>query len=152
MNKYLLIALFAMAALVSCLVLKHERDGLIGSLEASNARVAQLESDATSAALALQARDALDKKQYEEMTNAKNENEGLRAQLSAGTKRLLVRANCPKQLPTVAGTTSVDDGAEPALTAVAGQDYLRLREQIIVTEAQLAGLREYIRQVVQVVK
>lgn len=152
MNKYLLIALFAMAALVSGLVLRHERDELIGSLEASKARVAQLESDAASAALALQARDALDKKQYEEMTNAKNENEGLRALLSAGTKRLLVRANCPKQLSTVAGTTSVDDGAESALTAVAGQDYLRLREQIIVTEAQLAGLKEYIRQVVQVVK
>lgn len=149
MNKYLIIALFTTVAVLVGLNMKNERDGLVARLETSNARVEQLEADAKVAAMALTARDALDKKQYEEMTNAKNENEGLRAQLSVGTKRVLVRATCPKQLPTTTGTTGLDDGAEPTLTTSARQDYLRLREQIIVTEAQLAGLQEYIRQVVK---
>jgi prophage endopeptidase len=151
MNKYLIFAVFALAALIGLLTIKHERDLLVSDLAASSAEVVQLKAQAESARLSLLARDDLDKKNFEEMTNAKNEIEGLRDQLAAGTKRVLVRATCPAVQPST-GTTGVDDAREPALTANAEQDYLRLREQIITTEAQLHGLQEYIRQVVQVVK
>ena len=151
MNKYLIFAVFALAALIVLLAMKHERDQLVSDLAASSAEVVQLKAQAESARQALLARDDLDKKNFEEMTNAKNEIEDLRDQLTAGTKRVLVRATCPAVQPST-GTTGVDDAREPALTANAGQDYLRLREQIVTTEAQLSGLQEYVRQVVQSAK
>ena len=152
MTKYLLIAVFALAALISLLAIKHERDQLVSDLAASSAEVQQLKAQAETARLAVLARDDLDKKNFEEMTNAKNQIEDLRDQLAAGTKRVLVRATCPATVPAAASTSSMDDAREPALSATARQDYLRLREQIVTTEAQLAGLQDYIRQVVQGVK
>ena len=151
MNKYLLIAFFALATLLSGINLKHDRDRLSRELNASTEVVARLEAEALSAHETLVARDELDRKYFEELTYAKNENEKLRADVATGARRLLVRASCPKQPPTLAATTSLDDAREPELTANAGQDYLRLREQIVVTEKQLAGLQEYIRNVVKVV-
>jgi prophage endopeptidase len=152
MTRYLIVALFALAALCAGLWLKHDRERLVSDLEASLTQVAQLKAANESAVQALASRDALDKKYFEEMTYAKNENERLRADVVTGARRLLVRANCRKSVPTAAGATGVDDAREPELTAVAGQDYLRLRDQIITTESQLAGLQEYVRQVVQVRK
>ena len=151
MTKYLLIAVFALAALISLLAIKHERDQLVSDLAASSAEVQQLKAQAETARLAVLARDDLDKKNFEEMTNAKNQIEDLRDQLAAGTKRVLVRATCPAVLSSTR-TTGVDDARSPELTADARQDYLHLREQIVTTEAQLQGLQDYIRQVVQGVK
>ena len=148
MNKYLIFAVFALAALIVLLAMKHERDQLVSDLAASSAEVVQLKAQAESARLAVLARDDLDKKNFEEMTNAKNEIESLRDQLVVGTKRVLVRATCPA-VPAAASPTSVDDARNPEITAAARQDYLRLREQIVTTEAQLQGLQDYIRQVVR---
>ena len=152
MTKYLLIALFAVAAVLGGLVLKSNRDALLREVDQANTQVAQLERRAQQATQALQARDELDKQRFQEMSDAKNQIDTLRDQLAVGTKRVLVRASCPAAVPAATSTTSMDDGAEPALTAHARQDYLRLREQIVATEAQLAGLQDYIRQVVQGVK
>ncbi|MQT93075.1 lysis protein [Pseudomonas helleri] len=152
MTKYLLIALFAVAAVLGGLVLKSNRDALLREVDQANTQVAQLERRAQQATQALQARDELDKQRFQEMSDAKNQIDTLRDQLAVGTKRVLVRASCPAAVPAATSTTSMDDGAEPALTAHARQDYLRLREQIVTTEAQLAGLQDYIRQVVQGVK
>ena len=149
MNKYLIFAVFALAALIVLLAMKHERDQLVSDLAASSAEVVHLKAQAESARQALLARDDLDKKNFEELTNAKNEIEDLRDQLNAGTKRVLVRATCPAAVSATPGPTSVDDAREPELTAVARQDYLRLREQIVTTEAQLQGLQDYVRQFVQ---
>lgn len=149
MNKYLLIALFTTVAVLVGLYMKHERDLLVSDLATASAEVVQLKAQAESARLAVLARDELDKKNFEEMTNAKNEIEDLRDQLNAGTKRVLVRATCPAAVSATPGPTSVDDAREPELTAVARQDYLRLREQIVTTEAQLQGLQDYVRQFVQ---
>lgn len=147
MNRYLIIALFAMAALFGGMWLKHDRDRLVSDLEISSTQLASLKSEIESASQALAARDALDKKYFEEMAHAKNENDRLSADLANGAKRVLVRANCPKSMPTAAGATGVDDAREPELTTVARQDYLRLRDQIITTEGQLKGLQEYVRKV-----
>ena len=152
MTKYLLIALFAVAAVLGGLVLKSNRDALLREVDQANTQVAQLERRAQQATQALQARNELDKQRFQEMSDAKNQIDTLRDQLAVGTKRVLVRASCPAAVPAATSTTSMDDGAEPALTAHARQDYLRLREQIVTTEAQLAGLQDYIRQVVQGVK
>lgn len=148
MTKYLLIALFAVAAVLGGLVLKSNRDALLREVDQANTQVAQLEQQARQATQALQARDDLDKQRFQEMSDAKNQIDSLRDQLAVGTKRVLVRATCPAVL-SATGPTGLDDAKDPALTTAAGQDYLRLREQIVTTEAQLAGLQDYIRQVVQ---
>ena len=152
MTKYLLIALFTTVAVLGGFVLKSNRDALLREIDEANGRVAQLEWQARQATQALQARDELDKQRFQEMSDAKNQIDTLRDQLAVGTKRVLVRASCPAAVPAASGSTSMDDAREPALTADARQDYLRLREQIVTTEAQLAGLQDYIRQVVQGVK
>ncbi len=152
MTKYLLIALFTVVAVLGGFVLKNNRDALLREIDQANTQVARLEQQARQATLALQARDDLDKQRFKEMSDAKNQIDSLRDQLAAGTKRVLVHATCPTAVPAAASTTGLDDGAEPTLTASARQDYLRLREQIVTTEAQLAGLQDYVRQIVQGVK
>lgn len=152
MTKYLVIAVFALAALCAGLWLKHDRDRLVSDFEVSMAQVVALKAEIESASLALAARDALDKKFFEEMTHAKNENDRLSADLASGAKRVLVRASCPKSVPTFAGASGLDDAGATELTADARQDYLRLRAQIITTESQLKGLQEYYRKVAQVPK
>lgn len=149
MTKYLLIALFTVVAVLGGLVLKGNRDALLREIDEANGRVAQLEQQAWQATQALQARDELDKQRFQEMSDAKNQIDSLRDQLAAGTKRVLVRATCPAAVPAATSPTVVDDAGNPALTANARQDYLRLREQIVTTEAQLQGLQDYIRKVVQ---
>lgn len=149
MTKYLLIALFTVVAVLGGLVLKGNRDALLREVDEANGRVAQLEQQARQATQALQARDELDKQRFQEMSDAKNQIDSLRDQLAAGTKRVLVRATCPAAVPAATSTTVLDDAGNPALTANARQDYLRLREQIVTTEAQLQGLQDYIRQIVQ---
>lgn len=149
MNKYLLIAIFTTVAALGGLVLKGNRDALMRQIDEANGRVARLEQQAQQATQALQARDELDKQRFQEMSDAKNQIDNLRDQLAAGTKRVLVRATCPTAVPAAASTSGVDDGADPALTAHSRQNYLRLREQIVTTEAQLQGLQDYVRQIVQ---
>lgn len=151
MTKYLLIALFTVVAVLGGFVLKGSRDALLREIGEAKGRVAQLEQQERQATEALQARDELDKQRFQEMSDAKNQIDSLRDQLVAGTKRVLVRATCPA-VPAAASPTSVDDAGNPEITAAARQDYLRLREQIVTTEAQLQGLQGYVRQVVQGVK
>lgn len=151
MSKYLVIGVFATAALLFGCYLLNDRNRLADELKASRAEVVQLQADAEFAIQTLAARDALDRKYFEEMADAKKENDGLRAAVAAGTSRLLVRATCPK-LPATASSASVDDDTSAELTADARQNYFDLRDQIIETEKQLAGLQEYVRQVVRVVR
>ncbi|MBD8614089.1 lysis protein [Pseudomonas putida] len=146
----MLIVLFTVVALLGGLVLKGNRDALLREIDEANGRVTQLEHQAQQATQALQARDQLDKQRFQEMGDAKNQIDSLRDQLAVGTKRVLVRATCPA-VPASASPTSVDDARNPELTADARQGYLRLREQIVTTEAQLAGLQDYVRQVVRVI-
>lgn len=148
MSKHLIIVLFALAAVLGGVLLKRDMDALQGDVTEARRQVAQLQQQAQQAAQALQARDELDKQRFKEMTDAKHEIDGLRDELAAGTKRVLVRATCPA-VPAVTSSSGVDDARDAELTATAGQDYLRLREQIITTEAQLQGLKDYVRQVVQ---
>lgn len=152
MSKYLIIALFTLVAALGGVLLKRDRDSLRVEIDDARSQVASLQMQVQQASQALRARDELDKKRFQEMTDAKQEIDGLRGELAAGTKRVLVRATCPATMPAATSPTSLDDGAEPELTTTARQDYLRLREQIVTTEAQLAGLQEYVRQVVQGVK
>lgn len=84
---------------------------------------------------------ALDAKYTQELRNAQNTIDQLRADVDAGTKRLSVRAKCVSK---ATGTGSVGDAGTAELDAAARQDYYRLREMISQQDKQVRYLQDYI--------
>ncbi|EAY4619840.1 lysis protein, partial [Salmonella enterica] len=84
----------------------------------------------------------LDARYTKELADANATIESLRADVSAGRKRLQVAATCAK--PTT-GASSMGDGESPRLTADAELNYYRLRSGIDRITAQVNYLQEYIR-------
>ncbi|HGN1247103.1 TPA: lysis protein [Providencia rettgeri] len=83
----------------------------------------------------------LDTKHTTELTNAKAEIDQLRIDVINGTKRLRIKAECPK--PENSSTSSVDASGSPSLARDAEQDYLDLLKQLETLEKQYLGLRDY---------
>ncbi|HHN6389268.1 lysis system i-spanin subunit Rz [Escherichia coli] len=77
-----------------------------------------------------------------ELADANATIESLRADVSAGRKRLQVAATCAK---STTGASSMGDGESPRLTADAELNYYRLRSGIDKITAQVNYLQEYIR-------
>ncbi|EIH9538674.1 lysis protein [Escherichia coli] len=84
----------------------------------------------------------LDARYTKELADANATIESLRADVSAGRKRLQVAATCAK---STAGASSMGDGESPRLTADAELNYYRLRSGIDRITAQVNYLQEYIR-------
>jgi len=145
-KTYLTIAVAALLLLLSIAVLKGQRDSLALQLEMTQMAVNELEQAAMKSKKMLASRDAVDLKYTEELKNAKNENDRLRAAVADGTKRLRVKASCPV-VSRDAGAPGVDDGAEPELTGAAREDYFQLRDRIVASEKRLAGLQAYVKDV-----
>ncbi|MBP4004617.1 lysis protein [Escherichia coli] len=85
---------------------------------------------------------ALDAKYTKELADANATIESLRADVSAGRKRLQVAATCAK---STTGASGMGDGESPGLTADAELNYYRLRSGIDRITAQVNYLQEYIR-------
>ncbi|EBM7133747.1 lysis protein [Salmonella enterica] len=84
----------------------------------------------------------LDARYTKELADANATIETLRADVSAGRKRLQVAATCPK---STAGASGMGDGESPGLTADAELNYYRLRSGIDRITAQVNYLQEYVR-------
>ena len=84
----------------------------------------------------------LDARYTKELADANATIESLRADVSAGRKRLQVAASCAK---STTGASSMGDGESPRLTADAELNYYRLRSGIDKITAQVNYLQEYIR-------
>ncbi|HFW4303856.1 TPA: lysis protein [Salmonella enterica subsp. enterica serovar Yarrabah] len=85
---------------------------------------------------------ALDARYTKELADANATIESLRADVSAGRKRLQVAATCAK---STTGASSMGDGENPRLTADAELNYYRLRSGIDKMTAQVNYLQEYVR-------
>lgn len=85
---------------------------------------------------------ALDAKYTKELADANATIESIRADVSAGRKRLQVAATCAK---STTGASGMGDGESPRLTADAELNYYRLRSGIDKITAQVNYLQEYIR-------
>lgn len=83
----------------------------------------------------------LDTKHTTELTNAKAEIEQLRIDVSNGTKRLRVKAECPSSENS--STSSVDASRPATLARDAEQDYFDLLKQLETLEKQYLGLRDW---------
>ncbi|EFQ1787070.1 lysis protein [Salmonella enterica] len=84
----------------------------------------------------------LDARYTKELADANATIESLRADVSAGRKRLQVSATCPK---STTGASGMGDGESPRLTADAELNYYRLRSGIDKMTAQVNYLQDYIR-------
>ncbi|EBI7721626.1 lysis protein [Salmonella enterica] len=84
----------------------------------------------------------LDARYTKELADANATIESLRADVSAGRKRLQVAATCAK---STTGASGMGDGESPGLTADAELNYYRLRSGIDKMTAQVNYLQEYVR-------
>ncbi|HBH4295197.1 TPA: lysis protein [Escherichia coli] len=139
------------SALVICTIVclswavNHYRDNAIAYKEQRDKKVSELkQATATIADMQQRQRDVaeLDARYTKELADANATIESLRADVSAGRKRLQVAATCAK---STTGASSMGDGESPRLTADAELNYYRLRSGIDRITAQVNYLQEYIR-------
>ena len=86
----------------------------------------------------------LDARYTKELADANATIESLRADVSAGRKRLRVKAVCP-DMHKITAASGVDDGTSPRLTDTAQRDYFTLRKRIETSDKMIRGLQQYIR-------
>ncbi|HFV1035000.1 TPA: lysis protein [Escherichia coli] len=138
-------------ALIICIIVclswavNHYRDNAIAYKEQRDNKASELEkANATIADMRKRQRDVaeLDARYTKELADANATIESLRADVSAGRKRLQVAATCAK---STTGAGSMGDGESPRLTADAELNYYRLRSGIDRITAQVNYLQEYIR-------
>ncbi|HGN1092973.1 lysis protein [Proteus sp. HMSC14B05] len=145
MSKKLLIACAVMMTLLFITV--RWQAGKIDELKESNQSLTVQLSQQVEINKDYQARitrlNQLDIKYTQELASAKNEINTLRDAVSSGSKRVYVKAECPK-----AGTDTTESGsneAAPRLSEATEQDYWRLREMMTENEKQTLYLQDYIR-------
>ncbi|MDY3694567.1 MAG: lysis protein [Proteus mirabilis] len=85
----------------------------------------------------------LDTRHTQELVNAKNEISRLRDDIRNGSRRVYIKANCPKS--TSNPTTSVANATTARPTDTAIRNYWLLRERIAESEQVILGLQDYIR-------
>lgn len=114
---------------------RDQRDKATKNLRLANATIKDMQARQRDVA-------ALDAKYIKELADANATIESLRADVSAGRKRLQVAATCAK---STTGASGMGDGESPRLTADAELNYYRLRSGIDRITAQVNYLQEYIR-------
>ncbi|EKR1446175.1 lysis protein [Salmonella enterica subsp. houtenae serovar 48:z4,z32:-] len=114
---------------------KDQRDTATHNLKLANATITDMQTRQRDVA-------ALDARYTKELADANATIESLRADVSAGRKRLQVSATCPK---STTGASGMGDGESPRLTADAELNYYRLRSGIDKITAQVNYLQDYIR-------
>lgn len=118
----------------SAIAYKGERDKATEQLILAKATITDMQTRQRDVA-------ALDAKYTKELSDANATIESLRADVSAGRKRLQVAATCAK---STTGASGMGDGESPRLTADAELNYYRLRSGIDRITAQVNYLQEYI--------
>lgn len=132
------ILLLALASWLSYSSYKGEKkraDDAEQSLSLANATITDMQTRQRDVA-------ALDAKYTKELSDANATIESLRADVSAGRKRLQVAATCAK---STTGASGMGDGESARLTADAELNYYRLRSGIDRITAQVNYLQEYVR-------
>ncbi|OEM33384.1 endopeptidase, partial [Escherichia coli] len=133
-------------ALVICIIVclswavNHYRDNAIAYKEQRDKKVSELkQATATIADMQQRQHDvaALDAKYSRELADARAENETLRADVTAGRKRLRINATCPGSVREATATARVGNDASVELSPVAGRNVLGIRDGIISDQAAL---------------
>ncbi|GAB5125330.1 TPA: lysis protein [Escherichia coli] len=150
MNRILYMVIIALLLVCGalCLATNHYRDNAITYKEQRDKKVSELKlANATITDMQQRQHDvaALDAKYSRELADARAENETLRADVTAGRKRLRINATCPGSVREATATARVGNDASVVLSPVAGRNVLGIRDGIISDQAALRTLQEYIR-------
>ena len=86
----------------------------------------------------------LDRRHTQEMADARAENDRLRADYVAGTRRVYVEAECPSTVPSETASSGMDDAGAAQLTGPAGHRYLDFRAAYREQRQQLMALQDYV--------
>ncbi|EEQ1193162.1 lysis protein [Salmonella enterica] len=143
--KTMFVGLLLVSLIVSGRLANHYRDNAITYKEQRDTVTHKLTlANATITDMTKRQRDvaALDARYTKELADANATIESLRADVSAGRKRLQVAATCTK---STTGASGMGNGESPGLTADAELNYYRLRSGIDRITAQVNYLQEYIR-------
>ncbi len=150
MNRILYVVIIVL--LVACgalsLGLDHYRDNAITYKAQRDKKARELElANATITDMQQRQRDvaALDARYSRELTDARAENETLRADVAAGRKRLRINATCSGTVREAPTTSGVDNATAPRLADTVERDYFTLRERLMLMQKQLEGAQDYIR-------
>jgi prophage endopeptidase len=157
-----LLLLLVLASLIGWVAFDHiadQRDAAVASTATaiSERDAVQGELDGLKAAnelrdRQLQARDALDQKRTQELSDAYKNIADLRLAVASGANGLRVRASCPASVPAPssgAGAAGLADAGTAELAADARPDYFTLLEQLALSEKMILGLQDYAHQVCQ---
>lgn len=115
--------------------------------DSAQSEVAGLREAARISGEMLAARDEIDLQRTQELSNALNQNNGLRRDVDDGRKRLRLAATCSPPKPTQAGAGSVADAGSAELTADARSDYFTLRDQLALSRQMILGLQDHVRRI-----
>ncbi|EEG7058722.1 lysis protein [Salmonella enterica] len=143
--KTMFVGLLLVSLIVAGLLANHYRNNAIAYKEQRDTATHNLKlANETITDMTQRQRDvaALDARYTKELADANATIESLRADVSAGRKRLQVAATCAK---STTGSSGMGDGESPRLTADAELNYYRLRSGIDRINAQVNYLQEYIR-------
>ncbi|MFJ3375393.1 lysis protein [Pseudomonas sp. NPDC086112] len=92
-------------------------------------------------------RDEIDLQRTQELSNALNQNDGLRLAVDAGRQRLRVKATCNSPKPEQTGAGGVADAGPAELAADARSDYFTLRDQLALSRQMILGLQDHVRRI-----
>ncbi|EDQ2664317.1 lysis protein [Salmonella enterica subsp. enterica] len=143
--KAMFVGLLLVSLIVAVRLVNHYRNNAITYKDQRDTATHKLTlANATITDMMKRQRDvaALDARYTKELADANATIESLRADVSAGRKRLQVAATCAK---STTGSSGMGDGESPRLTADAELNYYRLRSGIDRITAQVNYLQEYIR-------
>ena len=144
MSKKLLIACAVMVTLL--FIMTRWQAGKIDDLKESNQSLTEQLSQQVEINKDYQARitrlNQLDIRHSQELASAKNEINTLRDAVDSGSKRVYIKAECPKS--TSNSTSSMDDATTARPTDTAIRNYWLLRERITQSEQMILGLQDYI--------
>lgn len=152
MNRLLLSVIAGLAIAAGALwwqyTLKAEKVGeLTKGLEQSQARAESLGNTLRIQRQLATEVGRIDQNHTEGQADAQEQNETLRTDVDAGTKRLRVSAVCPAGVPATSATASGNDEGAAELAASSRPAYHALRRQLTDTELALEGLQDYVRTV-----
>ncbi|WP_244630926.1 lysis protein [Pantoea agglomerans] len=89
---------------------------------------------------------AIDKTHTEALSAAESENDAMRRQLAAGTRRMYVHAKCPVPgTGTATGSVRLGDGTAVELATDSRRNVLDIRAGIIRDQEKLRYLQEYVQ-------
>ena len=147
MKAKLISALVALTLLlVSAGLAKHYRDNYLHALDkqVEYANLAQSRLD-TIATMQHQQQEvaALDAKYTRELTDARLENDRLRADVAAGARKLRIKGTC--SVSKAPASTGVGDGATVELNREVGSTVFDIRAGIISDQQKLRFLQEYVK-------